>query len=86
MPTTIAIGKQGKVEEIFVVSEPKGLAVKVIRAISDKFVKVEPTFGMDSWSIALEFKTTMALLSENESKDKDFDLFYDVEKRRLISM
>jgi hypothetical protein len=86
MPTTIAIGKNGKVEEIFVVSEPKELATKVIMSISSKFKDVEPTFGKDSWSIALEFKTSMALISENESKDKDFDLFYDIDKGKLLSI
>jgi len=86
MSTTIAIGKHGKVEETFVVAEPRGLAIKLINKMIRQFKETEPTFGMDSWSVALEIKTTLALISENESKDKDFDLFYDTEKGRIISL
>lgn len=84
MPTTIAVGKLGKVEELFVVSEPKELAANIMLKMGSKFAKTEPTFGMDSWSIALEFKTTMAMISENESKEADFELFFDVDKCRLV--
>lgn len=86
MATTIAVGKKGKVEETFVVAEPKPLVIKLVQKMRDRFRETEPTFGRDSWSIALEIKTTMALVSENESKDKDFDVYFDAETGELVSV
>ena len=86
MSTTIAIGTKRKIEEMFVVSEPKGLAIKIILDLLRQFEETEPTFGMNSWSIALELKTTLALVSENESNNKKFDLFYNTETKKLVTM
>lgn len=75
MPTTIGIGNNGIVEEVFVVSEP----VEVVETITNRLIKnlTEPTFGTDAWSIALEFKSHLVLVSENVSKNSVLDVFYN---------
>lgn len=86
MATIVAISDTGVIEETFVVAEPVGLVVDIITKLVNKMKVTQPTFGMDSWSIALELKTSMALISENESKDKDFDVLYDVGTGELVSV
>jgi len=84
MGTIIAVGKQGRIEETFVVAEPYELAVKIINKRNAKLKTTQPTFGTDAWSYALELKSELALISENTSKGKDFDLFYDTERKCLV--